>query len=120
MVLVPFGVPRYYKYLPSPKVNPNKFYFCLGIFVLNITCRDPTLRSEVVADVKNAFKGDLLSYQIPQEVNEIFLCWKNTVPDMKSKINKKHPAIKAFDTVNAFVKDELLDVSEAIAQVQIV
>ena len=42
------------------------------------------------------------------------------MPDMKSKINKKHPAIKAFDTVNALVKDEVLDVSEAIAQVQIV
>lgn len=105
----------------------NRNFFCVnkclntnGIFVLNITCRDPTLRSEVIADIKNAFKGDLLSYQIPQEVNEIFLCWKSTLPDMKSKINKKHPAIKAFDTVNALVKDELLDVSEAIAQVQIV
>ena len=70
--------------------------------------------------MKNAFKGDLLSYQIPQEVNEIFLCWKNSASDMKNKINKRHPAIKAFDTVNAVVKDELLDISEAIAQVQIV
>ena len=91
-----------------------------GIFVLNITCRDPTLLKEVVNDVKTAFGGGLLSYRIPQEVNEIFLCWKTSVPDMKSKVNQKHPAIKAFESVNIVVKDDLLDLSEAIQQVRIV
>ena len=98
----------------------NKCLTYNGIFVLNITCRDPTLRTEVVNDIKTAFDGELLSYRIPQEVNEIFLCWKTSVPEMKSKVNDKHPAIKAFETVNRVVKDDLLDLSEAIQQVQIV
>ena len=110
---------------PKPFVEPeflrsvNKCLETNGIFVLNITCRDPTLRSEVLTDIKNAFKGDLISYQIPQEVNEIFLCWKNTVPDMNSKINKKHPAIQAFESVNKIVNEDLLDLDEALSQIKI-
>ena len=85
-----------------------------------MTCRDPTLRLEVVGYLKNVFKGNLLSYKIPQEVNEILFCWKFSVTDMKSKINKRHPAIKAFDNINSVLKDKLLDISEAIEKVQIV
>ena len=98
----------------------NKCLKDTGFFVLNITCRDPTLRAEVIKDVKTAFGCELLSYQIPQEVNEIFFCPKTSVPEMKSKINKKHPAIKAFETVNVNVQDDLLDLSEAIKQIQLV
>ena len=87
--------------------------------MLNITCRDPTLRSEVIADVKKVFKGDILSYQIPQEVNEIFFCWQNNFSAMGSKLNKKHPTVKAFESINRTVKDELLDISEAMAQIRI-
>ena len=110
---------------PKPFVEPD-FLHCVnnilndaGIFVLNITCRDPTLRIEVVKDIKNVFRGDLLSYQIPQEVNEIFLCWKTSVPEMNSKLSKIHPAIVAFETINSVVKDELLDLTEALSQVHI-
>ena len=110
---------------PKPFVEPEFLHSvnkCLknnGIFVLNITCRDPTLRSEVLTDIKNTFQGDLISYQIPQEVNEIFLCWKNNVPEMNSKINKKHPAIQAFESVNKIVNEDLLDLNEALSQIRI-
>ena len=95
------------------------YFLYLGIFVLNITCRDPTLRSKIIGDVKSIFKADVLSYQVPQEVNEIFFCWTSNLSGIKSKINKKHPAIKAFESINRTVKDELLDISEAMAQVRI-
>ena len=96
---------------PKPFVEPD-FLRCVsncmseeGIFVLNITCRDPTLRLEVLSDVKNIF-NNVLSYQIPQEVNEIFLCWKNCVSDINSKVTKNHPVIKAFLSVNDILKDD--------------
>ena len=98
----------------SKCLNPN------GIFVLNITCRDPILRTEVLEDVKKVFKGDLLTYQIPQEVNEIIFCWKNSLSGIKTKINKNHPAIMAFESTNKTVKDDLLDITEAMAHVRIV
>ena len=109
---------------PKPFVEPE-FLLCVskclkdgGIFVLNITCRDPTLRSEVVTDIKKVFQ-DVLSYQIPQEVNEIFLCWKNCGTEIKSKVNKRHPVIKAFQYVNSTLQDDLLDIQEALEQVKL-
>ena len=109
---------------PKPFVEPE-FLLCVskclkdnGIFVLNITCRDPTLRSEVVTDVKKVFE-EVLSYQIPQEVNEIFLCWKSCVTEIKSKVNKKHPVIQAFQSVNNTINDDLLDIQEALEQVKL-
>ena len=109
---------------PKPFVEPD-FLRCVsncmseeGIFVLNITCRDPTLRLEVLSDVKNIF-NNVLSYQIPQEVNEIFLCWKNCVSDINSKVTKNHPVIKAFLSVNDILKDDLLDIKEAMEQIKL-
>ena len=109
---------------PKPFVEPD-FLRCVsnclkekGIFVLNITCRDPTLRSEVLTDIKKVF-NQVLSYQIPQEVNEILLCWKNSESEKNSKVNKKHPVIQAFQSVNDTLKDDLLDIEEAIKQIKI-
>ena len=110
---------------PKPFVEPDFLLSvskCLndrGIFVLNITCRDPTLRLEVVTDVKKVFH-EVLSYQIPQEVNEIFLCWKNCSPEKNNKVNKKHPVVQAFKSVNETLKNDLLDIEEAMEQIKII
>ena len=87
-----------------------------------MTCRDPLLRSEVLKDLKTTFNANVLSYQVPQEVNEILFCWKDEslLPDINSKMNKNHPAIKAFEHVNAVVKDEVFDITEALLHVRVV
>ena len=107
--------------------------------MLNMTCRDPTLHSEVVQDVRSVFDANMVSYQIPQEVNEIFFCWSSSIPRqqqkqlisdassaasaataVKGKISRQHPAIKAFEHVNATIKEEFLDIAEAMAQLKVV
>ena len=108
------------------------------MLVLNLACRDPLLRSEVIQDIHKVFKT-VWSYKVPEEVNEILFCTdhescQNSSQNAKNsgnhKINKKHPAIEAFGKINSHTKlvqksqnnvgDELLDLDEALKQLKLV
>ena len=108
------------------------------MLVLNLACRDPLLRSEVIQDIHKVFKT-VWSYKVPEEVNEILFCTdhescQNSSENAKNsgnhKINKKHPAIEAFGKINSHTKlvqksqnnvgDELLDLDEALKQLKLV
>ena len=105
----------------------------LGIFVLNMACRDPLLRSEVIQDIHKVFKT-VWSYRVPEEVNEILFCTDHdewAAAEKKLKIDRKHPAIEAFAKVNTHTKvvqkscnarneEELLDLGEAVKQLKLV
>jgi len=97
-----------------------------GIFVLNLACRDPTLRSEILRDIQGVFQT-VWSYNVPEEVNEILFCTDHEWPIKSKKVDKKHPAIEAFDKVNTHTKllqknckkvEELLDLEEAVKQLK--
>uniref|UniRef100_A0A3P9KHG8 eEF1A lysine and N-terminal methyltransferase n=1 Tax=Oryzias latipes TaxID=8090 RepID=A0A3P9KHG8_ORYLA len=45
-----------------------------GLFILNLVCRDPTLRKSVLEGVSSVFPT-VLSQKIDQEVNEVLLCF---------------------------------------------
>uniref|UniRef100_A0A3P9IWT2 eEF1A lysine and N-terminal methyltransferase n=1 Tax=Oryzias latipes TaxID=8090 RepID=A0A3P9IWT2_ORYLA len=45
-----------------------------GLFILNLVCRDPTLRQSVLEGVSSVFPT-VLSQKIDQEVNEVLLCF---------------------------------------------
>ena len=44
------------------------------------------------------------SYNVPEEVNEILFCTDHEWPIKSKKVDKKHPAIEAFDKVNTHTK----------------
>lgn len=46
---------------------------CLGIFILNLVCRDSALRKDVLERVSGVFPA-ILSRKIDGEVNEVLLC----------------------------------------------
>jgi hypothetical protein len=102
---------------------------------LNLACRDPLLRSEVIQDIHRIFQT-VWSYKVPEEVNEILFCTDHEWPNAK-KISKKHPAVEAFGQVNSHItkriikdgmtgadksklEDEFLDLSEAMKQLKLV
>ena len=113
------------------------------MLVLNLACRDPLLRSEVIQDIHKIFKT-VWSYKVPEEVNEILFCTdhescqnssQNAKNSGQNKINKKHPAIEAFGKINTHTKsvqksqnnftkfsggDDLLDLDEALKQLKLV
>lgn len=66
---------------PSLFVLVTYFEMCLtfppplpGLFILNLVCRDPTLRKSVLEGVSSVFPT-VLSQKIDQEVNEVLLCF---------------------------------------------
>ncbi|XP_013399663.1 methyltransferase-like protein 13 [Lingula anatina] len=48
-----------------------------GVFILNLVCRDKSLRESVVQNLKSVFKS-VLNVKIPDEVNEIVFCLSNS------------------------------------------
>lgn len=46
----------------------------LGLFMLNLVCRDPALRKSVFERVRRVFPT-VLSRKIAQEINEVLLCF---------------------------------------------
>jgi len=96
---------------------------------LNLACRDSTLRSEIISDVQKVFTT-VWSYKVPEEVNEILFCTDHEWALKTKKVDRKHPAIEAFDKVNTHTKglqkscnarneEELLDLEEAIKQLKL-
>ena len=76
------------------------------MFVLNLACRDPLLRSEVIQDIHRVFQT-VWSYKVPEEVNEILFCTDQEWPNAK-KISKKHPAVEAFGQVNSHITKRII------------
>ena len=92
----------------------RNFFFLLfiiiifsGMFVLNLACRDPLLRSEVIQDIHRVFQT-VWSYKVPEEVNEILFCTDHEWPNAK-KISKKHPAVEAFGQINSHITKKSQD-----------
>ena len=114
---------------PSKSHIKNVVFFSfLGIFVLNMACRDPVLRNEILRDIQGIFQT-VWSYNVPEEVNEILFCTDHDWALKSRKVDKKHPTIEAFDKVNKHTKvlqkkaenvDELLDLEEAVKQLKLV
>jgi len=94
---------------PKPFVEPqflNNAKSCLtenGTFVLNFTCRDSALKSEVIGDLRKVF-GCAASYSIPEYVNSVVFCSKKSKDDV----------IKGFKTINTNLNEELIDLKEAM------
>jgi len=95
-----------------------------------LACRDPILRSEILRDIQGEFQT-IWSYNVPEEVNEILFCTDHEWALKSKKVDKKHPAIEAFDKVNTHTKvlqkscnarneEELLDLEEAVRQLKLV
>jgi len=117
------------KWLVTMIMKIFDLFFFLGIFVLNLACRDSTLRSEIISDVQKVFTT-VWSYKVPEEVNEILFCTDHEWALKTKKVDRKHPAIEAFDKVNTHTKglqkscnarneEELLDLEEAIKQLKL-
>ena len=63
------------KLASKPQLQLLKLYsYCIsGLFVLNLACRDPKLRLEVLKNIRAEFPF-VLSYKVPDEVNEVLFC----------------------------------------------
>lgn len=86
------------------------FFIFVGVFILNVACRDSTLKQKVVSSLKEHF-GTLCSYKLQEEVNEVFLCIRTN--------NKQTEEIKccveaAVTKVNAISKRRKLQDNDLV------
>ncbi len=87
---------------------------------MNLVCRDPAIRRRTLEDIKKLF-GSVLSYQIPEEVNEILYCSPMTSFGTLQMSNS-HPFIEAFKKTNdqQETNRELIDIAECLKRLKII
>ncbi|TRY74390.1 hypothetical protein TCAL_04600 [Tigriopus californicus] len=94
-----------------------------GVFVLNLVCRDPSLRQEVIATLKSQFTH-VVSCPIPEEVNEILYCSSSSQREGNvgvPSITSSHASIKAMRRVNETLRNEdFLDLAQSLKVMKVV
>uniref|UniRef100_A0A182Q043 eEF1A lysine and N-terminal methyltransferase homolog n=1 Tax=Anopheles farauti TaxID=69004 RepID=A0A182Q043_9DIPT len=94
-----------------------------GLFVLNLVCRNDSLRETTVQALKQTFRY-VLSYQLDEDVNEIFYCSDNE--RLKDASSWQEMLRVAADDVNKLARkeklthqQELVDLSDFITALKI-
>jgi len=81
----------------------SKFVFVSGVFLLNLVCRNASLRGEVLSDLRSVFP-ELYSIHIEGEVNEIVIA----LPQLRYQNDKSnHGSWEALKIVFRNLVDEL-------------
>ncbi|XP_041780407.1 eEF1A lysine and N-terminal methyltransferase homolog [Anopheles merus] len=103
--------------------NVRKLTGDCGLFVLNLVCRNEALRETTVEGLKRAYRY-VLSYQLEEDVNEIFYCTDNE--RLKEVTNWQELLRTAADDVNKLARkekltleQELVDLSDFITALKI-
>ena len=96
------------------------------MFVLNLVCRDPQLRDSVTSDLRSVFSG-VLSFSVPEEVNDIVFCSDNLLPNpgKKRRVGPKHEAVDAQRKVIAAVEKatkekDFVDIAELLSRMNFI
>lgn len=82
-----------------------RYFFCVGLFLMNLVCRNETRRNDVLEMLRESFASVQLK-KIKGEVNEIITCHPS-LPSSKASGAKKMPKkwwifIMAFIAVRVF------------------
>ncbi|XP_049277949.1 eEF1A lysine and N-terminal methyltransferase homolog [Anopheles funestus] len=103
--------------------NVHKLIGETGLFVLNLVCRNDSLRDTTIESLKRTFHY-VLSYQLEEDVNEIFYCTNNE--RLKDVSNWQELLRTAADDVNKLAckeklthEKELVDLSDFITALKI-
>jgi len=83
--------------------------------VVNLVCRDASLRSDVLEDIKASF-DTVLAYKVPEEVSEVLFC-SNLGGNAKAAKNRE---MHSFRKVNEVVAEDFLDLTEAVKLLKVV
>lgn len=94
-------------------------HLILGIFILNLVCRDEKLRDNVLADLRKTFIS-VVSYKLDEDVNEILYC-QNVEYDAKKWTEAMEKSAKH---INELLKkeqnySEIVDIQEFLEQLKV-
>ena len=83
--------------------------------MVNLVCRDVSLRSDVLEDIKASFDS-VVAYRVPEEVSEVLFC-SNLGANAKAARNRE---MHSFRKVNEVVSEDFLDLTEAVKLLKVV
>ncbi|XP_039447622.1 eEF1A lysine and N-terminal methyltransferase homolog [Culex pipiens pallens] len=93
-----------------------------GLFILNLVCRDETLRESVLRELRRVFRY-VLSYKLEEDVNEIFYCADNAALDSADKwqeaMKRSAQEINALAKKHKLSREELVDLEEFVQALKI-
>ncbi|XP_061540455.1 eEF1A lysine and N-terminal methyltransferase isoform X1 [Phycodurus eques] len=87
-----------------------------GIFILNLVCRDSTLRKDVLERVSRIFPA-ILSRKIDGEVNEVLLCRRESVGNMPSLKQAGHDLQRALRS--GMTHNPKIDIAELLKDMKV-
>jgi hypothetical protein len=88
------------------------------MFVLNLVCRDPSLKQQTLATLRSVFHS-VLSVPLDGEVNEVVFCSiDREAQDMHSWLRQSATKANAM-AKKAKTREELVDVNELLKNVHI-
>ncbi|XP_061388923.1 eEF1A lysine and N-terminal methyltransferase homolog isoform X2 [Musca vetustissima] len=93
-----------------------------GLFILNLVCRDDTLRDQTIGDLKTIFPS-VCSYKLDEDVNEIIYCTNNEkfkkLSVWKKCLGSSGRKLNDLTKKKKLCKDEVLDVTEFLSELKI-
>ncbi|XP_073827007.1 eEF1A lysine and N-terminal methyltransferase homolog isoform X2 [Musca autumnalis] len=93
-----------------------------GLFILNLVCRDETLREKTLDDLKEIFPS-LCSYKLDEDVNEIIYGTNNdkykNLPAWKKSLGASGQKLNSVTKKKKLCKDEVLDVTDFLNELKI-
>lgn len=97
--------------------NARKLVGDDGIFVLNLVCRDESLRGKVVDGLRQVFKY-VMSYKLEEDVNEIFYCTDNNALSSGEKwqeaMKESAAEINSLAKKQKLSREDLVDLAEFV------
>uniref|UniRef100_A0A1I8MCI7 eEF1A lysine and N-terminal methyltransferase homolog n=1 Tax=Musca domestica TaxID=7370 RepID=A0A1I8MCI7_MUSDO len=93
-----------------------------GLFILNLVCRDESLRDKTIDDLKTVFPS-MCSYQLDEDVNEIVYCANNgkykNLAVWKKCLGTSGQTLNQAAKKKKLCRDEVLDVTEFLSELKI-
>ncbi|KAM7351156.1 eEF1A lysine and N-terminal methyltransferase homolog [Cochliomyia hominivorax] len=86
-----------------------------GLFILNLVCRDETLRADALKSLKNVFPA-ICTYKLDQDINEVVYCTSNkkltNLKNWKKILGSSGRNLNAAVKTKKLNEDEILDVAD--------
>ncbi|CAL4069158.1 unnamed protein product, partial [Meganyctiphanes norvegica] len=92
-----------------------------GILIINLACRDETLKSSILNEVKKVF-GSIICQQIPEEVSSILFCRLNRdqySDDLIGTFERALTSTNNFLKQKQGIEDDIIDIKESMKNISL-
>ncbi|KAH8400549.1 hypothetical protein KR222_006179 [Zaprionus bogoriensis] len=93
-----------------------------GLFMLNLVCRDETLRSEAITNLQKVFLA-VCSYKLDEDINEVVYCANDeeykSMEQWRKQMGTAARGLNSAAKSQRFTNEDMLDVTEFLSELKI-